>query len=63
MSNHRIEALEDGKVAFGYKDYKAGSMKKSMTLEANEFIRDSFSTFYLVAFTKSGILASLHCAT
>ena len=39
ISNHRIEAFDGSKVTFGYKDYKSGSMKKSMTLEANEFIR------------------------
>lgn len=39
ISNHRIETFENGKVTFGYKDYKSAAMHKSMTLEANEFIR------------------------
>ncbi len=38
ISNHRIEAFENGKITFSYKDYKAGSSQKSMTLDANEFI-------------------------
>lgn len=39
ISNHRIQNIEDGKVSFAYKDYKHGSVKKQMTLEAMEFIR------------------------
>ena len=39
ISNHRIQNMEDGKVSFAYKDYKHGSVKKQMTLEAMEFIR------------------------
>ena len=39
ISNHRIQNIEDGKVSFAYKDYKHGSVKKEMTLEAMEFIR------------------------
>jgi len=39
ISNHRILNLKDGKVTFSYKDYKHGSVKKEMTLEAMEFIR------------------------
>jgi predicted Zn-ribbon and HTH transcriptional regulator len=39
ISNHRIEAFENDKVTFSYKDYKTGSQQKSMTLEVNEFIR------------------------
>ena len=38
ISNHRIEAFENNKVTFSYKDYKTGAMKKSMTLDVNEFI-------------------------
>jgi len=39
ISNHRIKNIEDGKVRFTYKDYKHGSTKKEMTLDAFEFIR------------------------
>ena len=39
ISNHRIEAFENDKVTFSYKDYKSGVMKKSMTLDVNEFAR------------------------
>jgi predicted Zn-ribbon and HTH transcriptional regulator len=39
ISNHRIEAFENNKVTFSYKDYKTGAMQKSMTLDVNEFVR------------------------
>ncbi len=39
ISNHRIKNYQEGKVTFGYKDYRHGSIKKEMTLEALEFIR------------------------
>ena len=39
ISNHRIKNISDGKVSFSYKDYKHGSVKKEMTLDALEFIR------------------------
>jgi hypothetical protein len=39
ISNHRIEAFENDKVTFSYKDYKSDSVQKSMTLDVNEFIR------------------------
>ena len=39
ISNHRIKNVEAGKVTFSYKDYRHGSVKKEMTLEATEFIR------------------------
>ena len=39
ISNHRILNHKDGKVTFLYKDYKHGSVKKEMTLDAMEFIR------------------------
>jgi hypothetical protein len=39
ISNHRIINHENGQVTFGYKDYKHGSVKKEMTLDAAEFIR------------------------
>ena len=39
ISNHRIEAFENDKVTFSYKDYKTGATQKSMTLDVNEFVR------------------------
>jgi hypothetical protein len=39
ISNHRIQKIENDTVTFGYKDYKDGSKKKSMTLSPREFIR------------------------
>lgn len=39
ISNHRLQNIEDGKVSFAYKDYKQGSVKKEMTLDASEFTR------------------------
>ena len=39
ISNYRIKNVESGKVTFSYKDYKHGSVKKEMTLDACEFIR------------------------
>jgi len=39
ISNHRLKNVEAGKVTFSYKDYKHGSVKKEMPLEAGEFIR------------------------
>jgi hypothetical protein len=39
ISNHRLLALEDGRVTFTWKDYRDGDASKKMTLEAEEFIR------------------------
>jgi hypothetical protein len=39
ISNHRIEAFENNKVIFSYKDYKTRAKQKSMTLDVNEFVR------------------------
>lgn len=39
ISNHRIKHVDEAQVTFSYKDYKHGSVKKEMTLEAIEFIR------------------------
>lgn len=38
ISNHRLLSLQDGKVTFRYKDYRAGT-EGAMTLQATEFIR------------------------
>jgi hypothetical protein len=39
ISNHRLIAFEDGKVAFRYKDYAHGGKKRKMTISADEFLR------------------------
>jgi hypothetical protein len=41
ISNHRLLSLADGQVAFQWKDYRCGNRQdsKTMTLEADEFIR------------------------
>lgn len=39
ISNHRIVDYKNGKVTFYYKDYKAAGTRKTMTLDAGEFVR------------------------
>ena len=39
ISNQRLEAMENGRVRFRYKDYRRGAESKSMSLDAREFIR------------------------
>lgn len=39
ISNRRLLSMEDGRVTFEWKDYAAGNQTKTMTLEADEFIR------------------------
>jgi hypothetical protein len=39
ISNNRLLAFDNEKVAFRYKDYRHDSQQKTMTLEAEEFIR------------------------
>ena len=39
ISNHRLRALENGRVSFEWKDYAHHSRTKTMTLDAVEFIR------------------------
>jgi hypothetical protein len=39
LSNERLTALEDGQVSFQWKDYRQHNRVKTMTLEADEFIR------------------------
>ncbi len=39
ISNSRIQSYENGKVTFTYKDNKDHGLTKTMTLDANEFIR------------------------
>jgi hypothetical protein len=39
ISNHRLVELVDGKVTFTVKDHKAGGNRKTLTLDAVEFLR------------------------
>jgi hypothetical protein len=39
ISNQRLLAFKDGRVTFSYKDYAAGNVVKTMTLDAVEFTR------------------------
>jgi len=39
ISNNRLQQYENGKVSFSYKDYKAAGERRSITLDADEFIR------------------------
>jgi len=39
ISNNRLVCMDDGKVCFRWKDYRDGNRRKTMTLEAGEFIR------------------------
>ena len=39
ISNNRVLDIAEGKVTFRYKDYRHGAQQKTMTLEADEFIR------------------------
>lgn len=69
ISNHRMQGLENGSVAFTYKDYRQGAAIKTMQLEGMEFIR-RFSMHILpkgfVRIRHYGILSSTskqRCAT
>src|SRR5437879_3811110 len=39
ISNHRIQAVEDGNVRFSWRDRRDGDAVKAMTVSAEEFIR------------------------
>jgi hypothetical protein len=39
ISNHRIVSVDGGKVAFRWRDYRHGSRQRTLTLDADEFIR------------------------
>ena len=39
ISNNRLLQCESGKVSFCYKDYKAAGIRRSISLDVNEFIR------------------------
>jgi len=39
ISNHRIQAIDEKTVTFGYKDYRQEGKKQTMTLDGMEFVR------------------------
>jgi len=39
ISNNRLVSIDGGKICFRWKDYRNGNRQKTMTLEAEEFIR------------------------
>jgi hypothetical protein len=39
ISNHRLQAIDNGKITLSYKDYRDDAKTKTMTLSAEEFIR------------------------
>jgi Putative transposase len=39
IANHRLLALDDGRVTFRWKDYAQGNRQRTMTLDAVEFLR------------------------
>jgi len=39
IANSRLVSIDDGQVAFRYKDYRDGNRPRVMTLEATEFLR------------------------
>jgi hypothetical protein len=55
ISNNRLIGLEDGRVTFRWKDYRAGNKQKLMTLQAAEFIRR-----YLLHVLPSGFVRIRH---
>jgi hypothetical protein len=43
ISNNRLLDIDQGKVTFRYKDYRHDAHQKTMTLQAEEFIRRSLT--------------------
>ena len=39
IGNHRIKKIENGNITFSYQDYAHGNVQKTMTLNAEEFLR------------------------
>lgn len=66
ISNHRLLALEDGKVTFRYKDYADYRRKKKLTISAVEFIRRFLLHVLPLGFVRIrhyGLLASRNVET
>ena len=59
ISNHRLVALEDGNIAFRWRDSAHGNKKKLMTLPVDEFLRRFLLMCSRAASYASAILASL----
>ena len=65
ISNHRLVSVEDGKVAFGWKDYAHGNRQRTMSLDAVEFLRRFLLHVLPKAFVRVryyGFLANRHRA-
>jgi hypothetical protein len=65
ISNHRLVSTDDDKVSFRYKDYADGSKQKTMTLEAEEFLRRFCLHILPRGFRKIryyGFMANIHSA-
>jgi hypothetical protein len=63
ISNHRLVKLEDGRVTFRYKDYADAHCHKTMTLDADEFLRRFVQHVLPSGFVKIrhyGLLANRH---
>jgi hypothetical protein len=63
ISNHRILGLEDGKVAFRYRDSKDGNRQKVLRLPVHEFLRRFLRHVLPKGFVRirnSGLLANRH---
>jgi hypothetical protein len=58
ISNNRLLDIAQDKVTFRYKDYRHDAQQKTMTVEAEEFIRASFYMYFLRAFSASAPMAS-----
>jgi len=63
ISNHRLQAIDKGRVSFRWKDYRKGGKKGLMRLEAKEFLRRFCLHILPLGFTRIrhyGILSSYH---
>lgn len=63
ISNQRLVKLEDGRVTFRYKDYADSQRSKTMTLDADEFLRRFLQHILPSGFVKIrhyGLLANRH---
>ena len=58
ISNHRLVAVTDDTVSFRWKDYRHGSQLRTLTLEADEFLRRFLLHVLPKRFVRIGKLAS-----
>jgi putative transposase/transposase-like zinc-binding protein len=56
ISNRRLQALEDGRVTFQYKDYAHDNRQRTLTLDADEFLRR-----FLLHVLPRGFVKIRHC--